>query len=87
MKNFCFATAQSGYVPYKPLAQVTEGKKNIPNKFPLHFVSQSFLIDYYNKGKENCQAPSFLFFWTESLLTWAHKWNQMISKQVKMFFS
>lgn len=27
MKNFHFAKAQSVYVPYKPLAQVTEGKK------------------------------------------------------------
>lgn len=68
MKNFHFAKAQSVYVPYKHWHKSLKGK-NIPNKFPLHFVSQSFLIDYYNKGKENCQAPSILFFWTESLLT------------------
>lgn len=45
---------------YWSFVQATEWK-NTANNFPLHFVSQSFQVGYYNKDKGNCQAPSFLF--------------------------
>ena len=63
MKNvFHFTSAQSAHTLYELLVFVKATEwKNTANNFPLHFVSQSFQIGYYNKDKGNCQAPSSLF--------------------------
>lgn len=68
MKNvFHFTSAQSAHTLYELLVFVKATEwKNTANNFPLHFVSQSFQIGYYNKDKGNCQASSSLFLWNVS---------------------